>query len=738
MKKANEEVVGESPKVKPVILCGGSGTRLWPLSTPDVPKQFRSLVGDESMLKMTVSRLESVENSPVGFTRPLVVGSARHAKHLQKALPDADMILEPFGRNSAPAIAAACLDSEMDDYLLVLPSDHHIGRPSEFLQAISIAIEAAREGTIVTFGINPTSASSSYGYIQAGEADLEYKPVLRFVEKPDRELAEKYLAEGNFFWNAGIFMFKTSAMTGALARHAPDLFETIKNMAELREKDSSWYLDPSLFATVEDISIDFAVMEREENVSVVPVSMDWSDVGGYQALREVLANSPEAVVTSGPAIVEDANRVYLRSEGPLVCATGIENLTVVASDETVFIAPLDDAFAAKKLGRLANENRIRASLSSATKNSAKRLLSDALNVWAGLAWDDVRSGFIEQLNIEGHADVSETRRVRVQARQVFSFARAIHLGTPERAACEKLVRDGVQHLNSKCKHPSGGWVHQISAKGEIVDDTRDLYDHAFVILAGVTAFQALDFRDALNMAEEAIDYIDQNLADADFGGYFESSKNVGIRRSNPHMHLLEAYLAMYQVTGADEYLDRASTIVGLFERYFFDPEANTLREYFELDWSPAADGRGDLFEPGHHYEWATLLKIHDDLTGRDTLSWRRRLIRTADALGVNESTTFSYNLLGKHGEIVDENSRIWHQLERFRAYLHHPGMVTPNAADTLFHRIKGAFFDRAPHGTWIDECGVSGKPISTQIPASILYHVVTALEPAAQDLSVSA
>ncbi|MCF6328396.1 MAG: AGE family epimerase/isomerase [Henriciella sp.] len=715
--------------IRPVILCGGSGTRLWPLSTPERPKQFQSLTAAETMITLTSSRLKSNHGHGLNIGPTLIVGSQGHEKLLRQQVPEADLILEPFGRNSAPAVAAACLFCDPDDLVLILPADHHIENPQAFLTAIGEAQTAATDGSIVTFGIQPTHPATGYGYIKAKPGDAAVRDVLSFVEKPDITTAQSYIDSGHYFWNAGIFLFKASMMLTAFETHAPEI---LKIMRELHEASAGkvWNLEPKRFGQVEDISIDYAIMERETNIKVVPVDMGWSDVGDYQALWEMYADEPSANVLNGPAIVEDSTGLFVRSEGPVICVSGLDNFVIVAKPDIVMITPRGNAMAVKSLGAAAQTQIQSLTVSSATSAGAKTLLWSAFDKWSHLAWDKEHGGFVECLSMDGVPDQQADRRVRVQARQVFSFARAITLGWANGEIAPDLIENGLNYLNTICKHADGGWVHRVDYNGDVLDPKRDLYDHAFIMMAGAAAFEATGEDGALAMAEEALAYIDSALTDHQHGGYFESEPRTGLRRANPHMHLLEAFLTLHGATSDAAYLDRATQIVDLFEAEFFSPRENILREYFKDDWTPAEGDKGHLFEPGHHYEWATLLAQHDLLTGRDTGSWRRRLIQTADIDGTDKVSGLAHNVALPGGPPLDDKRRIWHQLEMFRARLWHPETAAPGESDRIFSTISEVYFKAMPEGLWLDETDASGNPTSDAIPASILYHLVTALTPA--------
>lgn len=715
--------------IHPVILCGGSGTRLWPLSTPDHPKQFLSLTSDKSMIEDTAERFETAQHPGLAFTRPLVIGSKRHESLLNTKLPDARKILEPMGRNSAPAVAAACLVYDREDLVLILPADHDIQNVPAFHAAIAIAAEAAESGAIVTFGIEPTHPATGYGYIKThGERGARGAlPVEKFVEKPDVETAKGYLEAGGYFWNAGIFLFKASVMLDALEGYAPDVLSGTRNAMAGKVGDAV-HLDPALFAATPSISIDYAIMERAPNVQTVPVSMGWSDVGGYRALHELLTASNGENHTSGPVHIQNSTGSYVRSEGPVITVNGVSDLVIVATPNEVMITPMNNDAAVKELGKVVQDHRAVLGVSPKLRAQARDWLWEAFDVWAEKGWDTERGGFVEQLDMDGVPDTKANRRVRVQARQVFSFAKAIEMGWPNVNRAKTLVEDGLEYIDTKLRHPDGGWVHIVNADGEHVDDKRDLYDHAFIILAGSAAYQATGSQRALEIADDAIAFIDAALKDNKHGGWFESLPHALPRRANPHMHLLEAMLAYHDATGCEKALDRAAEVVRLFETRFFQPATDILAEFFGADWRLETSESDIAFEPGHHYEWATLLSHYETLTGHDTGSWRRRLIRRADSTGLNPITGFAINVRHADGGTNDGNSRLWHQLEMLRSHFLHSQLAPRDQCQFLCQLIFNSYLDVGPKGGWLDEIDAFGIPSSSSVPASMLYHIVSAIE----------
>lgn len=330
-------------RVVPVILSGGSGTRLWPLSRADCPKQFIALAGDETMLQLTVARA----SDPALFEPPVIVANPRHAEIIEQQLggqaADFQLILEPHARNTAPAIALAALAAEPSHLLLVMPSDHVIRDPAAFETAVKAALAFASEGGLVTFGVTPSRPETAYGYIRRG---AELSPRLfegvEFVEKPNVPLAERYLTEGCYDWNAGIFLFRADTYIAALAAHAPDILSAARPaMAAAREEGSRVWPDAQSFARSPSISIDYAVMEKAERFAIVPVDMQWSDLGSWDALHEISAQDATGNTAAGNVLAIDSTNCLLRSEGPKLVAVGVEGLVVVATADAILVVPRD-------------------------------------------------------------------------------------------------------------------------------------------------------------------------------------------------------------------------------------------------------------------------------------------------------------------------------------------------------------------------------------------------------------
>jgi mannose-1-phosphate guanylyltransferase/mannose-1-phosphate guanylyltransferase/mannose-6-phosphate isomerase len=346
-----------SARITPVILCGGAGTRLWPLSRQSRPKQMLALIGPESMLRQTASRV----SDPDLYDPPLIVGATAQADALAaETTPGARLILEPAGRNTAPAIALAALNSAPETMLLVLPSDQRIADDQGFAAAVRRALPLALAGWIVTFGMKPDRPETGFGYIKRGgslgEALFEAE---RFVEKPDAEAAKAYLADGGYDWNGGIFLMRADTVLNGLACHAPDVLAATRAAvaAQTIERDRI-SPDPAAFAAAPAVSIDYALMEKVGKVAVTPVSIGWSDVGSWAALHDIAERDAADNGSAGDVMLLDSHNCLARSDGPLVALIGVDNLVVVATGDAVLVVPKDQSQRVKEIvDRLKAEGR---------------------------------------------------------------------------------------------------------------------------------------------------------------------------------------------------------------------------------------------------------------------------------------------------------------------------------------------------------------------------------------------
>ena len=352
--------------IHPVILSGGSGTRLWPMSRSLYPKQLLALTGERSLLQETALRVAN----DAKYAAPLVIANEEHrfiiAEQLREIGVAAEaLVLEPLGRNTAPAACIAALRlaaREPDALMLVMPSDHAIVDRAAFHAATERAAAAARAGYLVTFGITPERAETGYGYIAKG-APIERGDgafsVTGFVEKPDMTTAERFVASGDYFWNSGIFLFPVALYLAEIGRLKPDMLAACKKALAGAQTDSDFVrLDKAAFSACPSDSIDYAVMEHTTQAAIVPVAMAWSDLGSWDALWEMGDKDERGNALSGNVVAEATRNCYLRSEAGLVAAIGVEDVVVVATDDAVMVAPRNRTQEVKQLvARLLAERR---------------------------------------------------------------------------------------------------------------------------------------------------------------------------------------------------------------------------------------------------------------------------------------------------------------------------------------------------------------------------------------------
>lgn len=340
------------PKIVPVILCGGSGTRLWPRSRASKPKPFLPLVGDCTLFEAALDRCPSVG----GFEPPVVVTGRRHLEHVEQQLGDAEgaqVIVEPAAKNTAAAIALAACRLPDDAVMLICPSDHHIGNVEAFAAAAHAAANLAEQGWLVSFGIEPTAPETGFGYLKRGEPIGESGfCTAQFVEKPDLKRAKAFLAEGLYAWNGGIFAFRVKDFLGELQAHRPQIASLVAEaVAGGRADGQRFHPDAEVFAAVQSDSVDYAVMENTDRAAMVPVDMNWSDIGNWHALHEALLRDADGNSVRGSGAVEmvDCRNVLVDSDGPRVSVIGLENVIVVVDGNDIMITTVSGV---QKVGKL--------------------------------------------------------------------------------------------------------------------------------------------------------------------------------------------------------------------------------------------------------------------------------------------------------------------------------------------------------------------------------------------------
>jgi len=345
--------------IAPIILSGGSGTRLWPVSRSLYPKQFINLINETTLFQDTILRL------PENSLDPLIICNEEHrflaAEQLRQInKKSSGIILEPFGKNTAPAVALAALNlikDKKDCILLVLSADHHINDVKAFLRAIQIAKPLAESGKLVTFGAKPTKPETGYGYIEVNLSEkADHYAIKSFTEKPSLNNAQLYLDDGNYFWNSGIFMFKASAYLDELKIFAPDIFYACNKSLTTIQTDSDFIrLDNNEFNACPSESIDYAIMEKTTNSIVVPLNTSWSDIGSWNSLWELKEKDKEGNVSEGDVILKNVKNTYVSSSNRLVSAIGVDNLVIVDTEDSLLVASKEYS---QKINTIVNELNI--------------------------------------------------------------------------------------------------------------------------------------------------------------------------------------------------------------------------------------------------------------------------------------------------------------------------------------------------------------------------------------------
>ena len=338
-----------APSILPVILSGGAGSRLWPLSRRAHPKQLLPLVGDQTMVEATAARMN-------GFLPPAAICNADHADAIEAQLPDGGaVVLEPVARNTAPAAAVAALHGQAEgaDLVLLSPADHHVGDPDAFRAAVLAAAPAAMDGHLVTFGITPTRPETGYGYIRRGLRAADELAggvwrVAQFREKPDADTARAYVEAGNYLWNAGLFLFRPETLIAEMEAHVPDILQAARaSYSNAKREGRRVALDREAFAASPSDSLDYAVMERTDRAAVLQVEMGWSDIGSFASLHDAVERNSDGNA-GGSTLVESSGNL-VRTDGPRVHLVGVEGLGVVVSGDDVLVVDLAHSQSVKQV-----------------------------------------------------------------------------------------------------------------------------------------------------------------------------------------------------------------------------------------------------------------------------------------------------------------------------------------------------------------------------------------------------
>ncbi|MAY61720.1 MAG: phosphoheptose isomerase [Rhizobiales bacterium] len=728
----------------PIILCGGAGSRLWPMSRETKPKQFHRFINDKTLLVNTLERVAYVGKG-LNYLPARIVGGIAFEEQLveQGETGSTEVeryVLEPMIRDTAPAIAAAVADLAVSDperIVVVLPSDHEIPDHAAFHSVLRRAAEELRgRGGIMTIGIAPTRPETQYGYIERGEGDGPAYDVLRFREKPDLGTAKQFIQSGRYFWNGGIFMFRVADMAAELERQQPEVWKQARlAVANARIEGKRVRLDAEAFAAAPKISIDYAVMENAASIGVIEATFEWSDLGSWSQLHDASHKDEHGNACFGEVLTLDVRNSYLRSEDRLLAVAGLDDLVVVSQPDALLITHRDRSYMVKNLFEqvrkmdwpplaVAHSGRPVPSL----EHIRKWLFESALPLWSTAGLDLINGGVYEALHHDGTPADLGFKRLRVLARQIYCFSHARMLGWNGNS--DNVLHHLFNTLTGTGWHAEGGWIHTFRTDGSVLDDQRDAYDQFFVLFALAWLWRATKWPEAEEWARRTIEFVDARLADTENGGFFESTKPTDYRRANPHMHALEAFLAWYEATGEQAFLDRATKMVDLFRERFFDHETWSVTEYFAPDWSSCTDRVAEI-EPGHHYEWIWLLLRYAEVSGDTQVrDYCRKLYATSHAFGHARGTDAVCDRMAPDGSNMSGTSRLWPQTEALKAGLRARLDGLPGD-ETLFIRMLDVIFNRylvSPvEGGWFDQLDARGRVISANMPTSTFYHVFCGL-----------
>ena len=707
----------------PVILCGGAGTRLWPASRPEKPKQFLDLTTDLSLFQETVRRVAPLAGDE---GRVVVVAGRDHRGFVEAQLGgvQAMILLEPTGRDSAAAMTAAAqwiARHDPEGVAVFVASDHHIPDNAAFRSSVLQGLEAAHHGRMVIFGVRPTEPSSAYGYIRPEHDGLS--PVASFVEKPDRDTAVRYMSQG-YLWNSGNLVVSAKTLLQEVQAFAPEVAAAVS--ASLPDGAFCTLELSAAFEAAPRISMDYAVLERSAKVWVLPVEFSWSDLGAWDAVAATASAGRGLWIRSDG----DGSNLVRAAKGMVVATAGVSNLAIIAEHDAVLVCDLSRSQEVKGLVERLREvspGHFARATSETFETTAARFIDwidlAALPLWGTLGVD-ADGSFVEALDGRGKS-TADFRRARVQARQAYVFAAAGLSGWSGPWA--GLIAQGLEAFEAHNLRPDGLYRTRTDRDGLPLDDTPWLYDQAFVLFALAAAAEAgLSPAERLAKARSLIQALEGLRHDT--GGWREAGDQPF--QANAHMHLLEACLAWEALDADGPWTRFADEIVEMARRSFIEPERGFLREFFSKDWTALSDDDGQIIEPGHQFEWAWLLTRWGRERKQDwTLDTAHKLY-AAGQKGVDPRMGIAVDALNTDLSIRSGHARLWPQTERLKAALILAETTEGADRDRFIRDAQSALHGLArylePSGLWRDKLGPDGKFVDEPSPASSLYHLMVA------------
>ena len=669
-------------------------------------------------------------------------------RQLEEIETEAFVIVEPEGRDSAPAMAAAAswIAARHPGAIAVcVASDHHIPDVEAFCAAAEIAVAAACEGAIVTFGVKPSHPSIAYGYLEPGEPLGQVqgaRKLRRFVEKPNAETAAAYL-EAGYLWNSGNFVFSPEQLLEELDRFAPAVAEKARAAhASGRTQDGVLSLGLDFLASPK-ISIDYAVMEKTGRAAVVPVDYAWSDLGSWQAIHEAATRDEGGNSLMGQVRLRSSRDVLVRSStDQLVTVLGLEQVAVVVEPDAILVCHLGSSQDVKALVDALEPASPAEDPELARDGQALRdwLLTGALPIWWALGADRTGGGFHEALDLQGRPAES-FRRLRVQARMVYAYAASAALGW--RGPWRQAIDHALSSLEARYRRADGLYRTMVTPDGAPLEDAALLYDQAFVLIALVAAARAMPER-RRTLETQALELLDVVLAGFRHGkGGFVEREHLsspprygldqeGAFQCNAQMHLFEAALGWRQVGEDARWAIVADEIGDLCCSRFVDPESGAMTELFDADWRPATGEAGRILDPGHHFEWAWLLEQWSWVSGRAEGAQAAARLFAAGERGVDAARGAVMDSLSRGFVPRDTTARLWPQTERLKAAHLLARRAGPETRETYLAAARQAsqtllrYLDVPLPGLWRDQLAQDGRFAEGPSPGSSLYHLVAA------------